>query len=134
MKVNLKCIGIFSIFLFMLIISQVKASDVNGFIKIENVIIKNGVVKIQSVIKNTGSVTHKFPVGCSILKKDEQWIDIPFQIHELKPNQEMKVYFEKEIKEINELVLVRAAIWDHAKEDGLLDTRYAFDEKSIPLF
>ncbi|MCP3964590.1 MAG: hypothetical protein GY719_42720 [bacterium] len=108
------------------------ARGVDGSIRIKTVDVGQDSIKIVTVAKNTGDRNHEFPVGCSLQRRNGSWYDIRFQLHELDKAEEKEVVFQARRINVKEFVLVRVAIWDRARSDGLLDTRYDMDERPIP--
>ncbi len=107
------------------------AEKVDGKIRIESVATGRRSIQIKAIAENTGTVKHKFPVGCSLQRKNGSWYDIPYQIHKLEKGERRIVVFRADDINVRVFALVRVAIWHRERPDGLLETRYDMDERLI---
>jgi len=107
------------------------AEKVDGKIRIESITTGRKSIQIKAIAENTGTVKHKFPVGCSLQRKNGSWYDIPYQIYKLEKGERRRVVFRANDINLRVFALVRVAIWHGERPDGLLETRYDMDERSI---
>ncbi len=105
---------------------------IKGDIRIVRVNIERSSLQIEACARNRGTASHRFAVGCSLQRKDYSWLDIPFQLHEIEPEQSVAVEFNLDSIDMNDFFIVRVAIWKSVNSDGTLNTRFAMDERPLP--
>ena len=122
---------VFLIVIFFFSLSVCKGQKIEGKIQIQSVSVLQRSIKIIILAENTGTTKHEFPIGCSLQKDDGSWYDLPYQMHLIEKNEKKVAEFVADNINLREYTLVRAAIWDRERSDGLLETMYDMDERTI---
>lgn len=105
--------------------------QVRGTIRIKSISTGSSSIRIEVFVKNTGNVRHRFPIGCSLQRRNKSWFDVPYKVYTLSPGETGVLVFQAKNISVQSFYLVRVAIWYGERSDGRLKNRLGMDERRL---
>lgn len=112
-----------------------KGAEISFPVDIPSIAYTGSTLDIYVIVTNTGvnDIKHNFPVEFSLLDPYGNWTNLPYRTVTLNPGDTTHVYYTYDIPPSGPAGTwaVKAAVWDRTDENGTLQTRYDYEEKTF---